>query len=500
MPPIVEMKGIVKRFPGVNALTGVDFTLHAGEIHSLLGENGAGKSTLMKVLGGLYQPEAGEICVGGQAVTIDSPSRATELGIGFIHQELHLAGHLTVAENIFLGQPPVKGPLRRIDWAAMRLGARAVLERLGTQINPDTQVDELSVGNRQMVEIAKALSLNARVLIMDEPTAALTEAESERLAGVVRSLAADGVAIVYISHRLEEIFRLCQSVTVLRDGQLVGTCKVAEVTPDRLITMMVGRALTERFPKVETTPGDLLLEVSGLTIPGLFRDVSFALHRGEILGVAGLMGAGRTEVMRAVAGVDRPGAGTVTLGGQPLPPGNPAVAIAKGLVLVPEDRKKQGLLTDRSVRENTSLAVLRSLTRGGLLRGDRERAMVDRFIADLGIRTPNREQSVTLLSGGNQQKVVLARWLSTNPRVLILDEPTRGIDVGAKAEIYKLMGRLVQEGMGIILVSSELPEVLGLSDRILVMHKGRLTGEFRRHEADQEQIMRAATGRVEDAG
>ncbi|HWI64500.1 MAG TPA: sugar ABC transporter ATP-binding protein [Symbiobacteriaceae bacterium] len=500
MPPIVEMKGIVKQFPGVHALSGVDFTLHPGEIHALLGENGAGKSTLMKVLGGLYRPNGGEIRIGGQPVSIDAPGKATELGIGFIHQELNLAGDLTVAENIFLGRLPTKGPFRRVDWAAMRRGARTVLDRLGTPINPDTLVGDLSVGNRQMVEIAKALSLNARVLIMDEPTAALTEAESERLATVVRSLAADGVAIVYISHRLEEIFRLCQSVTILRDGHLVGSCKVADVSPDRLITMMVGRELTERFPKVEVSPGDVLLAVSGLSRTGVFQDVSFTLRTGEILGVAGLMGAGRSEVMRAVAGIDRCSSGLVKLGGTVLRAGDPAAAIGQGLVLVPEDRKKQGLLTGRSVRENASLAVLRNLTSAGMIRGEQERTLVDRFIGDLGIRTPHREQSVNLLSGGNQQKVILARWLATNPRVLILDEPTRGIDVGAKAEIYKLMGRLVQQGMGIIVVSSELPEVLGLSDRILVMHQGRLTGEFRRGEADQEQIMRAATGRNEHAG
>lgn len=500
MAPIVEMRSIEKRFPGVQALAGVDFTLEPGEVHALLGENGAGKSTLMKVLGGLYRPDGGEIVVDGQPVTIDSPNRAAQLGIGFIHQELNLANDLTVAENIYLGRPPVRGPLRLVDWKTMRENARTVLDRLGTQVDPAARVDDLSVGTRQMIEIAKALAMNARVLIMDEPTAALTESESERLAHVVRSLAASGVAIVYISHRLEEIFKLCHKVTVLRDGRLVGSARVGAVSNDQLITMMVGRELTERFPKVEVQFGAPLLTVQGLARRGEFANISFTLRQGEILGFAGLMGAGRSEVMRAVAGIDPVSAGSVVLDGRTLPNGNPAAAIEAGLALVPEDRKKQGLVTGRSVQENISLAMLRHMSRGGILQGSREAGLADQYIADLGIRTPNREQSVSLLSGGNQQKVILARWLATGPRVLILDEPTRGIDVGAKAEIYKLMGNLVQKGMGIILVSSELPEVLGLSDRILVMHQGRLTGEFQRNEADQERIMRAATGRIEDAG
>ncbi len=498
--PVVEMRTIEKSFPGVQALKGVDFELRAGEVHALVGENGAGKSTLMKILGGLYLPDAGEVLIDGKPVAIDSPAKATELGIAFIHQELNQALHLSVAENIYLGRPPVTGPFRRVDWRAMQQGAAAVLERLGAEVDPRARLGSLGVGARQMVEIGRALSLDARVLIMDEPTAALTGAEVERLFEVVRSLARAGVAIVYISHRMEEIFSLCDRVTVLRDGQKVGAWPIDQVTPDDVITHMVGRQLTERFPKVEVTPGDTLLEVRDLTLRGSPHSVSFTVRRGEILGVAGLMGAGRTELMLAVAGIDRPARGTVLLEGQPLPTGDAAAVIRRGLVLVPEDRRHQGLLTGRSVRENLSLARLRSLTRAGLIRSGAERELVDRYIDELGIRTPHREQSVTNLSGGNQQKVILGRWLATSPKLLILDEPTRGIDVGAKAEIYRLMGELVQRGMGIILVSSELPEVMGLSDRILVMHEGRLAAEFSRAEFDQEKIMQAATGRKRNAG
>ncbi|MBP2017844.1 ABC-type sugar transport system ATPase subunit [Symbiobacterium terraclitae] len=498
--PVVEMRGIVRSFPGVKALSGVDLELRAGEVHALLGENGAGKSTLMKILGGLYHPEAGEIRIDGRPVRIESPAAATKLGIAFIHQELNQALHLSVAENIFLGRPPVTGPLRRVDWRAMYRGAAAALERLGAEIDPRAALGGLGVGARQMVEIARALSLDARVLIMDEPTAALTGAEVERLFAVVRSLAASGVAIVYISHRLEEIFSLCRRVTVLRDGHRVGSWTIDQVSPDELIAHMVGRQLTERFPKVAVTPGETLLEVRDLTLRGAGGAVSFSVRRGEIVGLAGLMGAGRTELMRAVAGIDRPAGGAVLLEGRPLPPGDAAAAIARGLVLVPEDRRRQGLLTGRSVRENLSLARLRSLCRLGLIQAGAERQLVDAYVSELGIRTPHREQSVTNLSGGNQQKVILGRWLATSPRLLILDEPTRGIDVGAKAEIYRLMGELVQRGMGIILVSSELPEVMGLSDRILVMHEGRLTAEFGRAEFDQERIMQAATGRKRHAG
>ncbi|HEY8348090.1 MAG TPA: sugar ABC transporter ATP-binding protein [Symbiobacteriaceae bacterium] len=495
MPALVEMRGISKRFPGVQALSGVDFTLEAGEIHALLGENGAGKSTLMKVLGGIYSPDEGTIRINGEPVVIPTPARATELGIAFIHQELNLARHLTVAENICLGRPPRKRPLGLVDWKAMRETARRALDRLGAYVDPDAPVGSLSVGNQQLVEIARALSLDARVLIMDEPTAALTEAEAAKLAEVARNLAADGVGIIYITHRLEEIFRLCSRVTVLRDGTLVGSYPVSEVTPELLIARMVGRQLTERFPKQKVPIGEPILEVEGLTLPGKFTDVSFVLRRGEILGVAGLMGAGRSEVMRAVAGVERPASGRIRLGSREIPLGSVQAAVAHGIVMVPEDRRGQGLLTGRSVRENLSIAVLESLVHKGLIRGKAERALADRLIADLAIRTPGREQSVSYLSGGNQQKVVLGRWLATEPQVLILDEPTRGIDVGAKAEIYRLMGRLVQQGKGIILVSSDLPEVLGLADRVLVMHQGRVTAELSREQATQEQVMRAATGR-----
>jgi ribose transport system ATP-binding protein len=445
----------------------------------------------MKILAGIYQPDAGGLRLDGRPIRIDSPRQAMALGIGMIHQELNLASNLRVAENIFLGRLPTRAGL--VDWRRLDLETRALLDRLGIDLDPGALVEELSVARQQMVEIAKALSLAARVIIMDEPTSALTERETATLFQIIRRLKAEGVAVVYISHRLDEIFQIADRVSVLRDGRLVGSSSVAETSASRLINLMVGRELTQLFPKGEAAIGGPVLEVHHLTRAGVLHDISFRLHAGEILGLAGLVGAGRTELARALFGADAIESGDLVIDGRPVRIGGPRDAIRLGLGFVTEDRKLHGLVLGMSVRHNTTLASLDALSRAlGFIDFGRERQLAEDYVRQLDIRTPGLDQEVLNLSGGNQQKVVLAKWLATRPRVLILDEPTRGIDVGAKAEVHALMSRLAAAGVAILMISSELPEILSMSDRILVMRQGAISAEFLRAEATQEKILASA--------
>ncbi len=491
--PLLAMKGIVKEFPGVKALKAVDFSLQPGEIHALLGENGAGKSTLMKVLSGVYSQDDGEIWLDGRQVRFAGPREAQALGIGIIHQELNLVPELTVMENIFLGREP-RHSFGFVDKRMMERETAAVLAKLGTDIRPDTVVSELSIGAQQMVEIAKALAGRTRILIMDEPTAALTERETERLFTIIRQLAAEGVGIVYISHRMEELFAVSQRITVMRDGSYIGTVPTGEISFDQLVRMMVGRELTDRFPKQPATIGREVLQVERLSRQEVLRDVSLTVHAGEIVGVAGLMGAGRTELARALFGADPIDSGRIVVDGQAQAIRSPRDAIAAGIGLITEDRKQQGLVLSMSVGDNLSLAALKEVCRRSFISGVAETGAVREQIAMLKIKTPSGDQLVKNLSGGNQQKVVIGKWLLTKPKVLIMDEPTRGVDVGAKTEIYQIMNMLTAAGVGILMISSELPEILGMSDRILVMHRGRIAGELAAAEATQEEIMAFAAG------
>jgi ribose transport system ATP-binding protein len=490
--PILRMEGISKSFPGVLALQYVSFEILPGEVHALMGENGAGKSTLMKILAGAYVADAGQILIDGEPVMIASPQQAYGHGISIIYQEFNLVPQLSVAENIFLGREA--GRLGWLDAGRMRDEAQRLMTSLGANIDVRTAVGKLPVAMQQMVEIAKATSRKSRIIVMDEPSATLTEHELENLYGLIRQLKADGVSIVYISHRMNEVFSICDQITVLRDGKTIGTRSTAEVTADELIRMMVGRTLEDNFPKVTAKVGEPILEVNGLTRTGALRNVSFTVHAGEIVALAGLVGSGRTEIARCIFGADAFDSGTITLQGNPMLGHSPRSAIKAGVGFVTEDRKGQGLLLELSVRENTSLAALRSFSKLGFVDRDREQTAVKDYVKSLGVRTPSTEQRVKNLSGGNQQKVVLSRWLLTKSKLLILDEPTRGIDVGAKVEIYQLMNDLAAQGIGILMISSELPEVLGMADRIIVMREGRVAGELSRAEATQERIGELAVG------
>ena len=495
--PILQMQGIDKRFGGVRALRGVDFAIVAGEVVALAGENGAGKSTLMKILGGVYQPDAGEIRIGGEPVTIGAVADATRHGISFIHQELNVLDNLDVAANVFLGREPLRGGfLRLVDSKRMHDEAGVYLKRLGLDIPTNTPLSRLSIARQQMVEIAKALSLNARILIMDEPTSSLTLTETERLLEVVRELKAQGVAIIYISHRLNEIDKIADRVVVLRDGSNVGALVREEISHGRIVNMMVGRDLEKVYPQPKAARVPCYFEIENLrTNRYPDREVSFDLGKGEILGLAGLVGAGRTEVARAIFGIDGATKAMVRLDHQVLRIRSPQDAMKHGIYLVPEDRRLAGLIIDIAIRENVTLPSLERYAQAGLIARGRERTAATGMCRKLNVKAATVEELVINLSGGNQQKVVLAKWLGLEPKVLIFDEPTRGVDVGAKAEIYALMRQLAESGVAILMISSDMEEILHISDRVAVMHEGVLTGILERPACTEENIMSLAVGK-----
>lgn len=492
--PLLAMRGIAKRYPGVVALGGVDLTVARGEVHIILGENGAGKSTLMKVLAGAVRRDSGEIELDGVPCDLRDPRAAQRAGISIIYQEFNLVSHLTVAENIFLGREPVGKIPGLISRAELRRAAAARLAELDVAIDPDARIADLGVAEQQMVEVAKALSVDARILVMDEPTSALTDREIERLFKVIRTLRSRGVAIIYISHRMEELFQIGDRVTVLRDGRNVGTREIGATNMDELVQLMVGRKLTEQFPKRTSALGEEALRIEHLSRDGILHDISLTVRRGEVVGLAGLMGAGRTELARAIFGADRIDSGRIFVRGIEAKLRSPEAAIAKGIGFLTEDRKRQGLVLCRDIQENASLATLPRFTTAGVLHTGRIALSVQQLVDALRVKTPSLQQAVINLSGGNQQKVVLAKWLCREADVLIFDEPTRGIDVGAKVEIYQLINKLAAEGRAILMISSELPEILGMSDRILVMHGGRICGEFTAAEATPAKVLQCALG------
>ncbi|HVD14200.1 MAG TPA: sugar ABC transporter ATP-binding protein [Actinomycetota bacterium] len=482
-----------KSFGSVRALEDGSIELYPGQTHALVGENGAGKSTLVKILAGVHRPDSGRLLLEGRELRLHGPADARDAGIAVIYQEPTLFPDLSVAENIFMGRQPLAAG-RRIDARAMRDQVEALMQRLGVPLDPSRPARGLSIADQQIVEIAKALSFDAQVIVMDEPTAALSGAEVERLFSVARTLQDHGAAVLFISHRLDEVFALCQRVTVMRDGRQVFTGPLEGLSTDDLIRRMVGRELDALYPKQEATRGDVALSVRRLTREGVFTDVSFDLHHGEIVGLAGLVGAGRSEVARAAFGIDRRDAGEVIVEGRQLPPGSPTAAMAAGMGFVPEDRREQGLVMDLSIARNASLASLGRLRRGLFIRDADERRLAADWAARLQLRYAHLSDPVSALSGGNQQKVVLSKWLARRPTVLIVDEPTRGIDVGAKAEVHRLLSDLAGQGVAVLMISSELPEILGMADRVLVMHEGRLTAQLSRQEATEERVMFAATG------
>jgi rhamnose transport system ATP-binding protein len=493
-PPLLRLTSITKSFGGVHALKGVWFELHAGEVHALVGENGAGKSTLIKVITGAHQADAGTLEVNGYVIQHNSPSIAKKLGIGAIYQQPALFPDLTVAENIAVGLEE-RGAWRLVSWRRRQRHARELLARVGADISPDQSVRSLGMAQQQLVEIARALGANARILILDEPTASLSDREVDNLFRVIRELRAGGVGMIYISHRLEELGQIADRVTVLRDGTYVGTRLMSQVDRAEMIRLMVGRELSAVFPKVTVPLGDVVLEARNLSCRhGGVRDVSLTVRAGEILGLAGLVGAGRTELARVIFGLTPADGGEIRLRGQPVRVDSPRRAAEMGIAYVPEDRRRHGVILEMPVDANTTLAILQKISRGGLIDFARERELAVSFVQKLGVKTPSISNPVGNLSGGNQQKVALARWLAAEPSVIILDEPTQGVDVGAKSEIHRLMGELASRGLAIIMISSELPEVMGMSDRIAVMHGGRIVGLLDREQATQEQVLELALG------
>ena len=492
--PFLRVQGVSKSFPGVTALHQVDFDLYAGEVHVLIGENGAGKSTLIKLLSGVYPKDGGRFLLDGQDVAIDSVRAAQELGVATIYQEMNLISELTVAQNILLGREPRRCGGLLVDAEAARRRSAELLASLGQHLDPDAQVKTLSVPQQQMVEVAKALSMAARIVIFDEPTGTLAEKETKALFNTIRLLKAKGMGIIYISHRLEEIKEIGDRVTVLRDGHHIRTLSVAEASIDELITLMVGRALKDQFPRRRQPRGEVALELSHVSLHGILHGVSLTVHRGEIVGLSGLVGSGRTALARVIFGIDQPDSGEIRVFGRPVRVDSPLTASKLGLAFLTEDRKALGLFQIRPVSDNIILAAIRRLFPRFWIDAKRERAVAQDFVTRLRIQTPSLSQLVQYLSGGNQQKVVLAKWLATHAKLFILDEPTRGIDVGAKLEIHRLMDELVAQGTPIVMISSEMPEILGMSDRIYVMKDGRIGGEFAHHEASQERILKCAVG------
>ncbi|MBR0094391.1 MAG: sugar ABC transporter ATP-binding protein [Synergistaceae bacterium] len=490
---LLQMKNIHKKFPGVYALRDVNFELKAGEVHALLGENGAGKSTLIKVLAGIYIPEEGEVIVKGNSHIMQNVADSQAHGISVIHQELCLVPYLSIAENIFLGRERnVMGFIKRDTEAAE---ARELLKGLGLDFDPNTLVGELSIAQQQMVEIAKALSVKADILVMDEPTASLTDKETEVLFDTIRRLKSQGIGIIYISHRMSELFEITDRVTIMRDGQYVGTVNTRETTRDQLIAMMVGRELTQLYFKDEVKPGEVVIEVKDLVNPPFVNGVSFAIRAGEIVGMSGLVGAGRSESAHCIFGLDKLQSGEIFIEGKPVKINSVREAMQNGIAMVPENRKEEGLVLINSVGYNLTLTVLHEIFRGHPLGNPRfEGEAISRYIKEFEIKTPTPDQLAENLSGGNQQKIVIAKWLATRPKLLILDEPTRGVDVGARAEIYGFMNELAKQGVAILMISSDLPEILNMSDRVLVMHEGKITANLSKNEMSQEVIMRYATG------
>lgn len=494
---ILEMKNISKNFGGTRALNRLDFFLERAEVHALLGENGAGKSTLIKVLGGVHQPDGGTIHINGREERITSVGIARQLGIGIIHQEIVLVPHLSITENIFLGRE-LLGPMRTRNLRAMDAAARKMLRRFNLSLDVRSKVADLSIAQQQLIEIIKAISFDVRILVMDEPTSSLEDEEVKKLFAVIRQLRSEGVSVIYISHKMDELFAISQRITVIRDGMHVGTRRTDAVTRDELVTMMVGRSLSNYYVRSFQAPGEEVFRVEGLGKTGQFEDISFSVRRGEILGFSGLVGSGRSEIMLSVFGDAGAERGRMFFRNRPVAFKNCQEAIGQNIAMVPENRKKQGLTLSNSVGFNISLANIRSYVRGGFIDKRAQARDIAKFIADLGIKTPSKDTAVSALSGGNQQKVVLAKWLATQPDLLILDEPTRGVDVGAKAEIYAIINRLAEEGKAIILISSELPEIINMCDRVCVVREGRIAAQLDRAELSQELIMQYATGGKSD--
>jgi rhamnose transport system ATP-binding protein len=490
--PVLEMRNAAKAFGGVQALKGAELTLYAGEIHALLGENGAGKSTLLKALAGVHKIDSGSITLNGKEFEQGSTRAARDQGIAVIYQEPSLFPDLTLAENVFVGRQLQKG--KTVDWQSMEKESRKLFEQLGVNLDPTIRARGLSIADQQIVEIAKALSTQATVIVMDEPTAALSSKEVDRLFKVARNLEAQNCAVVFVSHRLDEVFALCSRITVMRDGATVGSAPTSEMNEAKVIKLMVGREISELYPKLEAKLGEVVLKVEDLSLAGQFANINFEVRAGEIVGLAGLVGSGRSEVVRAIFGIDKYDKGAVWLNGKKLKAGNPSAHMVAGMALVPEDRRQQGLFMSSSINKNSAVTMLKRISKLFIVRQKDEGKLAADWGKILQLKYATGHDPVDRLSGGNQQKVVLAKWLATEPKLLIVDEPTRGIDVGTKAEVHRLLSQKAQEGMAIVMVSSELPEVMGMADRILVMREGRMVGEFDRKQATAEKIIAVATG------